>query len=275
MAAGEVEGRTGSQSRLAVTKVPAQITVWFWLTKILSTGAGEAIADWMNLRHGPVFAGAVGSVILVVALILQFASRRYTTWIYWFAVFAVAIFGTLAADGLHIQLHVPYQDSTAFYAVCLAVIFLAWYLTERTLSIHSISTWRREAFYWATVLATFALGTALGDYTATTLHLGYFSSGVLFTVVILIPLVAWRLGLNPVLAFWAAYTATRPLGASFADWMGVSTKLGGLNMGRGPVSVVLTLPIIALVAYMAVSKVDKDSPEPAPLGRPSARHRAA
>jgi len=275
MATGDVQGRVNGQAFLAATKVPTQITVWFWLTKILSTAMGEAFADWMNLDHGPLFAGFVGSVILVVALVLQFASRRYNTWIYWFAVVAVAIFGTLAADGLHIQLHVAYQDSTAFYGVSLIVIFVIWYLTERTLSIHSISTWRREAFYWATVIATFALGTALGDYTATTLRLGYFSSGVLFTAVILVPLVAWRLGLNPVIAFWFAYTVTRPLGASYADWMGVSSKLGGLDLGRGPVSIILTIPIIALVAYMAVSKVDMGPENPAPVGRPTARHRAA
>jgi uncharacterized membrane-anchored protein len=267
MATGEIEGRVRREAVLAATKVPLQITIWFWLTKILSTGMGEAFADWMNLTRGPFFAGAVGTVILVAALALQFRSRQYNAWTYWFAVVAVSIWGTLAADGMHIELHVPYAYSTAFYAVALAVIFIAWYLTEHTLSIHSITTVRRETFYWLAVLATFALGTALGDFTATTLKLGYFSSGILFTVVIAVPAIAWRpFGLNSVLAFWAAYTVTRPLGASYADWMGVGHHLGGLGLGREVVSVILFIPIVALVIYMAVSKVDT---------RPAARHRGA
>jgi uncharacterized membrane-anchored protein len=277
MATGEVQGRLTGQAVLAATKVPLQITVWFWLTKILSTGMGEAFADWMNFSRGPFFAGAVGTVILVVAMVLQFRSRRYNTWIYWFAVVAVSIWGTLAADGMHIELHVPYAYSSAFYAAALTLIFVVWYLTERTLSIHSINTPRREVFYWAAVLATFALGTALGDFSAITLKLGFFSSGVLFAVVIAVPAIAYRgFGLNPVLAFWAAYTVTRPLGASFADWMGVTHRLGGLGWGRGPVSIYMTIPIIALVAFMAISKVDMDPPDSLALPRrPAARHRAA
>jgi uncharacterized membrane-anchored protein len=266
MATGEIESRVRRQALLAATKVPLQITIWFWLTKILSTGMGEAFADWMNFSRGPLFAGAVGTVILVVTLGLQFRVREYNAWIYWFAVVAVSIWGTLAADGLHIELHVPYAYSTAFYALALAVIFIAWYLTEHTLSIHSITTVRREVFYWAAVLATFALGTALGDYSALTLKLGFFSSAVLFTVVIAVPAIAWRpLGLNGVLAFWAAYTVTRPLGASYADWMGVAHRFGGLGWGRATVSVILFIPIVVLVVYMAISKVDV---------RPSAGHRS-
>jgi uncharacterized membrane-anchored protein len=238
---------------------------------------GEAFADWMNFSRGPLFAGVVGTIILAAAMILQFRATQYNAWIYWFAVVGVSIWGTLAADGLHIELHVPYAYSTAFYAVVLAVIFAAWYLTERTLSIHSITTRRREVFYWLTVLATFALGTALGDYTATTLKIGFFSSGVLFTVVILVPAAAyWKLGLNSVLAFWAAYTVTRPLGASYADWMGVTHHFGGLGWGRGPVSIILFIPIVFLVAYMAISKCDlKPSEGVAVRQRRPARHRAA
>jgi uncharacterized membrane-anchored protein len=165
----------------------------------------------------------------------------------------VSIFGTMAADVLHIQFGVAYWQSSTFFAVVLAAIFVVWFRTERTLSIHSIVTRRREFFYWATVLTTFALGTAVGDMTATTLHLGYFSSGVLFAVVIAVPALAhWKLGLNAVLAFWFAYITTRPLGASFSDWLGVPPARHGLNLGTGPVSLVEGAIIAILVAYLAL-----------------------
>jgi uncharacterized membrane-anchored protein len=193
---------------------------------------------------------------------------------------AVSVTGTMAADGLHVVVGLPYTVTTLLYAVILAVIFVAWYRTEGTLSIHSITTVRREAFYWATVIATFALGTALGDLTATTLKIGYFGSAVLFLVVIAIPLVAhWKLGMNSVLAFWFAYTITRPLGASIADWLGVPHRLGGLDWGRANVAMILTVPILIAVAYMAISHVDMER-EPDSLAgtaRPPAaraRHRA-
>ena len=186
----------------------------------------------------------------------------------------MAVTGTEAADGLHIVIGLPYWLTTALYAGCLAVIFAAWYLTEGTLSIHSITTWRRELFYWAAVLATFALGTALGDLTAFTLHLGFFSSAVVFLIIIAIPLVAhWKLGMNSVLAFWFAYTITRPLGASVADWLGVPHSLGGLDWGRGLTAAVLLVPVLAAVAYMAVTRVDV-APD-AMAGPASPRHRAA
>ncbi|HEY5180497.1 MAG TPA: hypothetical protein VIJ07_12120, partial [Dermatophilaceae bacterium] len=159
---------------------------------------------------------------------------------------------------LHVGLGVPYLVSTAFFAVSLAAIFGVWYGSEQTLSIHSIHTRRREAFYWAAVMTTFALGTAAGDMTAITLHLGYLSSGVLFAVVIAIPAVAhWRFGMNPILAFWFAYVATRPLGASFADWMGVSHARGGLDLGAGPVSLALAILIMGSVTYLSITPTDR------------------
>jgi uncharacterized membrane-anchored protein len=273
MATGDVQSRLGSQVRLAVTKVP-QITVWFWVAKVASTGMGEATSDFLYLHFGTVESGAIGAVLLIGALVLQFSVRRYMTWVYWLAVVAVSVTGTQAADGLHVVVGLPYWQTTLLYAFCLAVIFVAWYLTERTLSIHSITTWRREAFYWATVMATFALGTALGDLTATTLKIGYFKSIILFAVVIAIPLVAhWKLGMNSVLAFWFAYTITRPLGASVADWLGVPHSLGGLNCGRGPTALVLTVPILIAVGYMAITGVDVAPGEP--RHQAPARHRAA
>src|SRR5436305_3713220 len=167
----------------------------------------------------------------------------------------VSVFGTMAADVLHVRFGVPYAVSSVLFAVNLTVVFAVWYAIERTLSIHSITTWRREAFYWATVLTTFALGTATGDLTATTLHLGYLASGVLFAVAIAIPALAHaKLGMNPILAFWFAYVLTRPLGASFADWLGVPPARHGLDLGPGPVSLVLAALIAVLVGYVAVSR---------------------
>ena len=161
----------------------------------------------------------------------------------------------MVADALHIQLGVPYAVSTAGFAIALTVIFVAWYVCERTLPIHHITTIRRELFYWATVCATFALGTAAGDLTAYTLHLGFLGAGVLFAVAIAVPAVAHRFAaLNAVVAFWFAYIITRPLGASFADWMGVPHDLGGLNWGRGTVSVLLTILIVGFVASLSGSR---------------------
>ena len=195
---------------------------------------------------------AIGAVGLAIALALQFAARRYNAWIYWLAVAMVAIFGTMAADFLHVELGIPYVVSTVFFAVVLAAVFGVWYRTEHTLSIHSIDNPRREAFYWLTVMSTFALGTAAGDMTATTLHLGYFVSGVVFTLLIAVPAVAHRwFGLNAIVAFWFAYIVTRPLGASFADWLGVSHARGGLNWGTGGVSIGTAILITGVVAYLA------------------------
>jgi uncharacterized membrane-anchored protein len=192
-----------------------------------------------------------------VALWLQFRVRRYIAVVYWFAVAMVAVFGTMAADGLHVGLGIPYIVTTLFYAAVLAVIFFLWHRSEGTLSIHSITTRRREAFYWLTVLATFALGTATGDLTATTLHLGFLTSGILFTGLILVPALAWwRFGLNPIAAFWWAYVLTRPLGASFADWLSKSHHLSGLDLGDGQVAAVSAVIIALLVAYVAIARND-------------------
>jgi uncharacterized membrane-anchored protein len=273
MTTGDVRRRANSQVRGAVTKVPL-ITAWFWIAKVASTGMGEALADYVYFRFGAAITAVFGIALLGGALGMQFAVRRYRTWIYWLAVAAVAVTGTIAADGLHLVVGLPYWQTTALYAFCLAVIFAAWYLTEGTLSIHSITTWRRELFYWATVMATFALGTALGDLTAVTYHFGFFSSAVLFLIVIAIPLVAhWKLGMNSVLAFWFAYTITRPLGASIADWLGVPHNLGGLDWGRGVVAALMLVPVIVCVAYMAVTGIDAEH-DPGTV-QPGPRHRAA
>lgn len=266
------------QAWVVATKVP-EITAWFWIAKVASTGMGEALADFVYFRYGTLITGAFGAILLVGALALQFRARRYNTWIYWLAVVAVSVTGTMAADGLHIVVGLSYAVTTVLCAAILAAIFVIWYMTEGTLSIHSIRTVRREAFYWATVMATFALGTALGDLTAYTMKIGFFTSAVLFLVVIAIPLVAhWKLGMGPVLAFWFAYTVTRPLGASVADWLAVPHRVGGLDWGRGNVAMLLTVPILIAVAYMALTRIDQPRPAVGDLAGPvppvGARHRA-
>ena len=243
------------------SKVP-EVTFWFWTVKVLTTGMGETASDFLARVLGPVAAGGLGLIGLVILLIRQFKSPRYNAWTYWAAIVMVSIFGTMAADFVHVVAGIPYAVSASVFAIILAGILVAWYKSEGTLSIHSIRTRRRERFYWATVLATFALGTAVGDLTAGSLHVGYFPSGLLFIGLILVPALAFRFaGLNAVAAFWWAYILTRPLGASFADWMGAGTSHGGLGWGTGPVSLALVIPIIILVGYLAVSR--KDTPETA------------
>ena len=250
--------RTGT--RAGLTKVP-EITAYFWIIKVLTTGMGETASDYLAHRFPPVVAVACGFVAFAGALVLQFAVRRYIAWVYWLAVVMVSVFGTMAADVMHVGMGIPYTISTTFFSVVLAVIFVVWYRCERTLSIHSIDTRRREFFYWATVLATFALGTAAGDLTATTFGWGFFGSGVVFAVAIAVPAIAHRrFGLGGVAAFWIAYVITRPLGASFADWMGLPPERGGVGMGTGPVTIGWSVAIVALVAYLAITRADV-SPE--------------
>ena len=236
-------------------KVP-EITALFWVIKLLTTAGGEAFSDYLSL-HGHLTAGAIETLIFVVAVWCQFRTRRYVAAAYWFLALAIAIFGTGVADAMHLIVGIPYGGTTALWAVVLAVIFWRWHASEGTLSIHSITTRRRELYYWATVFATFALGTALGDFTAAVLHLGYFGSAVLFAVVIMIPLVAWRsFGMNPVLAFWFAYVVTRPLGASIADWLSKPRALTGLDYGDAPVAAVFIVGIVAFVGYLTVTRSD-------------------
>ena len=178
----------------------------------------------------PELAVVLGFIGFTAALALQFSMRRYRAGSYWLAVVMVGIFGTMAADVLHVGFHVPYALSAVLYSIVLAAIFITWQRTEHTLSVHSIDTARREAFYWATVVSTFALGTAIGDLTAITFKLGYPGSAVLFAALIAVPAIGyWRFKLNPILAFWSAYVLTRPLGASIADWMGKPVASGGLG----------------------------------------------
>ena len=242
-----------------LNRVP-QVTALFWVVKVLTTGMGETTSDFFVKRFPPEIVVPIAFVLLVVLLAVQFRVKRYIAAVYWTTALAVSIFGTMAADVLHVGLGVPYVASTAAFALVLAAIFVAWHRTERTLSVHSIVTRRREVFYWATVLTTFALGTAAGDWTAMSLGLGYLASGVLFAVVIAVPAVAFRwFRLNAVLAFWFAYVVTRPLGASFADWFAVPAARGGLNLGTGPVSAIAFIMFAALVAVLSVTHRDVEA----------------
>ena len=237
-------------------KVP-DLSSHFWVIKILSTAMGEALSDFLVHTIDPVIAVLIGAAGLAIALIIQFTSKSYRPWKYWLTVSMVAIFGTMAADVLHTGLGVPYLASTIFFGVALLAIFAVWYKTEKTLSIHSIYAIRREIFYWLTVMATFALGTATGDMTAYTLGLGFLASGILFIVLFAIPTVLYFVfKRNEVLLFWIAYILTRPLGASFADWLGVPHDLGGLDLGRGWVSLVLIVMIVGMVIYTSLAKND-------------------
>jgi uncharacterized membrane-anchored protein len=243
-------------TRKGALRVP-EITVAFWVLKGLSTAMGESASDYLVHAMAPPVAVVLGFVAFAAALVLQLSRGRYVAWTYWLAVAMVGTFGTMAADVLHVGLHVPYTASTLLYAVVLAGVFVSWSRTERTLSVHSIDTPRREAFYWAAVVATFALGTALGDFTAYTLNLGYFTSAAIFTLVILVPAVGYRwFGWNGVFSFWFAYVVTRPLGASIADGLGKAKDVGGLGFGEGLVTLALALVIVAIVACLAVTGAD-------------------
>ncbi|MET7642943.1 hypothetical protein ABZS83_04695 [Streptomyces sp. NPDC005426] len=238
------------------TKVP-EVTAYFWIIKVLTTGMGETASDLLARTLGPVPAVALGGLALAAVLAVQFTLRRYAAWAYWTAVVMVSVFGTMAADILHVGLGVPYAVSTPAFLAVLAVVFVLWYASERTLSIHTIRTRRRETFYWAAVLATFALGTAAGDLTAT-VGFGYLGSVALFAVGICVPALAHRFGtLNAVTAFWTAYIITRPLGASLADWMALGHTRGGLGLGLAPVTLAWTAAIIGFVGYLAVSQRER------------------
>lgn len=240
-------------------KVP-QVTLFFWIIKLLSTALGESTSDYLVNTFNPYLVVVAGFIGFIAVLLLQFNAKRYVPWIYWLTIVMVAVFGTMAADVIHVALGVPYAISTAVFAVVLAVVFILWRSTEKTLSIHSITTPRRELFYWATVSATFALGTAAGDLIAYTAGLGFFSAGLLFIAIFAIPAIGFKFfNMNSILAFWFAYIITRPIGASFADWSGKSTSVGGLGYGDGPVAGILTLCIVLLVIFLTVTHDDVDT----------------
>ncbi|QVI25060.1 hypothetical protein KHQ06_22430 [Nocardia tengchongensis] len=236
-----------------LSKVP-EVSALFWLIKILSTGMGETFSDFLVNSLPPELAVGGGLLLLIGSLWLQFRAPRYRVWTYWTAVVMVSIVGTMVADIVDFVLGIPLPASTFAFALVLAGILALWFRSEKTLSIHSITTRRREGFYWATVMTTFALGTVAGDLTAATLHLGYLPSAVLFAVAIAVPAAAHRwFGMGAVAAFWSAYVVTRPLGASITDWL-ASSRADGLGLGTGWVTLAVTLPMLAGIAVLARAK---------------------
>jgi uncharacterized membrane-anchored protein len=261
----KVTARSGGDARVplvgrlfplpVVAKVP-EVIFLFWVVKILTTAGGEATSDYLK-TYGNLKGGAVEVALFLVGLVWQFKTRRYSAFAYWFFAYAIAVIGTGVADFLHLDVGIPYAGTTLLWLGVLLAIFFVWHRREGTLSIHSITTQTREAYYWATVFATFALGTALGDYTALSLNLGYLSSAILFSVLILIPALAhWRFGLNAIAAFWMSYVMTRPLGASYADYISKPHKLSGIAFGDGQTAAVFIAAMLVLVAYLTIARPD-------------------
>ncbi|KQQ51357.1 hypothetical protein ASF68_02545 [Plantibacter sp. Leaf314] len=250
---------------VVASKVP-EVTAVFWVLKLLTTGLGETASDWMVVRLDPVPVVLATAALFAACLMIQLQAPRYVVWRYWLLVGMIGVFGTMVADVAHIVVGVPYIVSTAAFAVALAVVLGVWWRSEGTLSIHSITSRRREVFYWATVCATFALGTAVGDLAAHDLGLGYGGSAIVFGVLFLLPGLAYRfLGWSAVAMFWASYIVTRPLGASIADGLAVVPSRGGLGFGTGPVTLVALTITIGLVAVLA----RRHTRNPMPAGKRS------
>ncbi|MGX1974850.1 COG4705 family protein [Streptomyces kronopolitis] len=241
-----------------LNKVP-EVTVYFWVIKVLCTTVGETAADLLNdnLGMGLTNTSYLMAGLLAVALVFQFRARAYRPGLYWLAVVLISVVGTLISDNLTDNLGVPLETTTAVFAVLLALTFLAWYLSERTLSIHTIRTPRREAFYWLAILFTFALGTSAGDLTAERLALGYWFSAVVFAALIAaVALARFTLDFHTIWAFWIAYVLTRPLGASIGDYLSQPVRSGGLGLGTVGTSVLFLAVILGLVLYLIRTKRD-------------------
>lgn len=240
-----------------LSKVP-EVTVWFWMIKILCTTVGESLADWVNvgLGYGLATTSVLFTIALAVVLIVQLRLARYVPLVYWLTVVVLSVAGTLYTDILTDHLGVALPVSTAVFALMLGAIFAAWFVAERTLSIHSIVTTPRELFYWLAVLVTFALGTAAGDWTIALTGWGPGTSVLLPASLIVLIVLGWRLGANAVLSFWLAFILTRPLGANLGDWLASPSAQHGLGMGYALTSVIFLVIILAAVGYLSVSRVD-------------------
>jgi uncharacterized membrane-anchored protein len=245
-----------------INRVP-KVTLEFWLIKLLAVTMGETAADYLavNLGLGLTATSLIMAVVLVAALVIQFSQRRYVPWSYWLAVVLISIVGTLVTDNLVDNFGVTLITTTWVFSLALALTFLLWYALERTLSIHAVFTFRREAFYWLAILFTFALGTAAGDLVSEQFGLGYFPTGIVFALIIASLTLGWLfLGLDPVLGFWLAYIFTRPLGASIGDWLSQPADYGGMGLGTIITSALFLGAIAALVLWMTVTGRTKDVP---------------
>jgi len=247
-----------SSVRVMLNKVP-EITLFFWIIKILCTTVGETGADFLNTKLNLGLDGVtvIIGAMLAVTLIVQFKFKKYVPGIYWLAVVLISIVGTLITDNLTDSLGVPLTITTAIFTVTLSIVFAVWYKKEKTLSIHTIITTRREAFYWLAILFTFALGTAAGDLLAETINLGYLLSAIIFGVLIAsVAISHFVFKVNAIVAFWIAYILTRPLGASIGDYLSQDVDSGGLGLGTVITSMIFLATILATVIYLTVTKKD-------------------
>jgi len=249
---------TMASSANSLNRAP-KVTIDFWLIKLMAVTVGETAADYLavNLGFGLTTTSLIMTAVLVVALALQFAQKRYVPWAYWLAVVLISIVGTLITDNLTDNLGVALETSTAWFMVALVVTFVIWYGHEGTLSIHTIYTTPREAFYWLAILFTFSLGTAAGDLLAEQFELGYFTTGLIFAGAIAAITCAYLLGLNNILAFWLAYIFTRPLGACFGDLLSQPVDYGGLGFGTIVTSFMFLGAIAVIIVYMTIMQGDE------------------
>ncbi|MEH7309032.1 COG4705 family protein [Neobacillus drentensis] len=250
-----------SNLKILLNKVP-QVTIFFWIIKVLCTTVGETFADFINFNLGlglTLTTGIMGIAFFIV-LYLQFRTTKYVPGIYWLTVVLISVFGTLVTDNLTDSMGVPLEVSTVVFSMLLGLTFLFWYLSEKTLSIHSIHSRKREVFYWLTILFTFALGTAVGDLYSEQLGFGYLNTGIIVVAIIACVFLAWKfLNLDGILAFWIAYILTRPLGASLGDYLSQPKNNGGLGLGTTITSVIFLLAIFAIIIFLAVTKIDINS----------------
>ncbi|MGN6712389.1 COG4705 family protein [Anaerocolumna jejuensis] len=256
-----------NKAQIILSKVP-EVTIFFWIIKILCTTVGETFSDFINVTLG---VGLVPTTIIMgIAFLivgyLQFRAVKYIPGLYWFTVVLISVFGTLVTDNLTDGMGVPLEVSTIVFSILLLLTFLLWYLSEKTLSIHSVFTRKREAFYWSTILFTFALGTAVGDLYSEQLGLGYLPTGLIVAGIIISVFLAWKfLKLDAVLAFWVAYIFTRPLGASLGDYLSQPVKYGGLGLGATITSVIFLLAILGIIVYLGLTKYDTVKKNAAPV----------
>jgi len=253
---------TRSQGRDLLNKVP-EVTLWFWIIKIMATTVGETAADLLSVRLGMglTVTSLIMTAVFLAALLLQVRARRYVPTLYWFTVVAISVVGTLVSDNLVDGLGISLVTTSIAFAIILAVVFAAWYRSERTLSIHSILTTRRELYYWAAILFTFAMGTSVGDLLAERLDLGYGQAAIVFAAMIaLVAFAHYALKLDAILSFWTAYILTRPLGASMGDLFAKPVIAGGFGLGTVTTSLIFLAVILMLVVYLTISKTDRLDP---------------
>ena len=241
-----------------LNKVP-EVTIFFWIIKIMATTVGETGADFLifNFKLGLTTTSYLMGIILIAALLIQMIVKKYVPWIYWLAVVFISIVGTLITDNLVDNFGIALTTTTLVFGLALLATFITWYISQKTLSIHTIYTIKREMFYWVAILFTFALGTAAGDLVAEGLHLGYAISGLIFAALIGAVMISYYLfKANAVVAFWIAYILTRPLGASFGDYLSQPAVNGGLGFGTIDTSIVFLVIILSLVVYLSISRKD-------------------